>query len=256
MHGRVQQYDGLTYTSSPVDGTPQTFKGIDAFVRAQADSAAHAAMALVMVNAIEELFPGAENAKGRNDLYERAKFASQKTAFDIGAKIRGRITTEHQTQATQAVQPQQDARWMQNYTTAIQKALPALTADDIQAGQAFFAKRPQLVYRTATPQDAQKYGVKVGERFGDTDALNDWYAERAAGRAAATEKSLALVTATGTANKHNAGMEKGRQAGKKPASARRPQAATPATVSPERVGKKQVYTDILDEALQEMGISD
>lgn len=252
---RVQHFDGLSYKSTGYDGPSQEFKGVEAFVRAQADAAAAAAGTLEMMKQIETLFPGEANAKGRVELYDKVQFAMQKTGFDVGQKVRGYVSTNQQQITDQSGLPS-DAQWFATALTQIQKVFPALTPADMEAGRQFFAKRPQMVYRNATAHDAAKFGVKIGARVADPDAMNEWYSERASLRADEAKLSAARATAAGTAGKHNAGMEKGRQTGKKPVSARRPQAATPANAIPEKVSKHQVYTDILDEALQEMGLSD
>ena len=83
--------------------------------------------------------------------------------------------------------------------------------------------------------------------------MNEWYSERAALRAEEAKKTAALATATGTAGKHNAGMDKGRQPARQPAQARTA-GATPAATIPEKVDRRAQWSSPLKTALQEMGI--
>lgn len=253
---KVQHYDGLTYKTTGIDGDPaQEFTGVDAFVRAQADAAALAAGTLVLMAQIEVSFPGEEFAKARQELYDKMQFEVRRTAFNTGNAIRERLQTQQQQVVSQATQGQQETASFDRAIAQISTALPALTPKDMEEGKQFFAKRPQLLYRNANGQDAQQYGVKVGERIFDPTAMNEWYSGRAALRAETKTAESARVTAASAATKHNAAMDKGRQ----PVTTgrRAPVAATPAERSvpiTEKSQRKKALTDLLDTSLQELGI--
>ena len=253
---RATQYDGISYTNG-LKGEEKEHRGIQAVQQLRADVEANAAAGKFLLKTLADAFPGRENAAALLNVFKQAEFEHKRVAFEAGQQFAKEFNGRISQQVNAVTQGSNEQRWFSDTITAIHKALPGLTAADVEAGRQFFAKRPQLLYRNATAQDAAKYGLKVGERMGDPDAMNEWYAERAASRAEEVKQATARAPAADTAGKHNAGMEKGRQTGKKPVQARRANtSATPAATIPEKVSKKQVYTDILDEAMQELGISD
>jgi hypothetical protein len=234
LHERVQRFESLG--------------GVEGYAKLKGEVEANGAAGLFLMKTLAEAFPGRENAAALKNIFERAEFLMQKSAFDTTNKFMG----EQRQFVSQATQGQQEATWFANTVSAIQRALPTLTTTDVEAGKQFFAKRPQLLYHNASVQEAQQYGVKVGERIGDPTAMNEWYSERAALRAEQAKEQTARATAASTANKHNAAMDKGRQPANTGKRAQKP--ATPAATIPEKVSRREAWTDPLTTALQEMGI--
>lgn len=78
---------------------------------------------------------------------------------------------------------------MQQFATA----LPDLTPDDLQAMAKSFGS---VLFRPATPQEAQRLGIAVGTRIQDPTVMHEWAKERASWRA--QQKALAPKTAAAT----------------------------------------------------------
>ena len=257
LQTRIQDYDNLAYRWTQKDdkGADHQFelKGFQAFERLTADAAANSAAGLFLLKTLSEAFPGKENAAALLNIFKQADFEHRRVGFEAAQRFRNDFSQRKQSAQATATTATDEATWFTGALSQIRSALPALTAADMEAGRQFFAKRPQLVYRNATAQDAAKLGVRIGERIGDPEAMNEWYSERAALRAEEAKKTAALATATGTAGKHNAGMDKGRQPARQPAQARTA-GATPAATIPEKVDRRAQWSSPLKTALQEMGI--
>lgn len=255
---RVRQYEELPYrfTTKGADGKDQLheLKGYAAFEKLTADVAGNTAAGIFLIQTLLEAFPGDANKAALANVFKQAEFENKRVAFEAAQTFRQTYAQARAQERTTAQNATQETAWFTKALGQIQQALPALTPADMQAGREFFAKRPQLVYRNASAQDAVKFGVKVGERIADPDAMNEWFSERAALRAENAKTLAQTSTATSTAASHNAGMQKGRQPVQQ-TGARRPQAATPATI-PEKRSRREAWNTPLTEALQELGINE
>ena len=236
LYGQVQQYERLG--------------GVQGYARLKAENDANVAAGLYLMKTLADAFPGPQYAEQLKGVFEKAEFMMQKTAFETQQKFAGDLNM----QRVQAQAGQNEVQVFEQSFPQYQKALPALTPADIEAGKQVFAQRRELLYRQATPQDAQQFQVKVGERIYDPRLMNDWFTERAAWRAQQVAEAKARETAAAAANKFNQGQQQGRQP-VKTGSRRAPVAPTPAggTVKSSR---SEAWANPLNEALSELGIDD
>lgn len=254
LRARLGEYDGLVHRSGP-KGQEREYRGLEAFQQLTADAEANAAAGLFLLKTLKEAFPGVENAKAIDGVLDRAQLEHRLAAVQARERFAENIRSQRTTRETSAATTSGEGRWFADALQKMRTAFPQLTEEDHAAGRDWFAKRPQLLYRNASPADAQKFGVKVGERIADPQDMNEWFTERAATRTRENTKTSAQLTATGTATQHNAGMQKGRQPVRQNGSARRT-TATPATTIPEPRSRAKAWSDPLDTALQELGITD
>lgn len=177
LYTKVRDYDAvLTYRSGP-SGKEQDYKGLDAFVQAQADARANAAAGVLLLKAINEAFPGPEHAEAKRALFERAAFEVERTTFTAAQAIRSQFQMRQQEVAQPVNEDSHVERSFQQISDWGQKN--GLTADDVSELRQIFGSVKGALFRAATPQDAQQLGVRPGARIFDPAPANQWAIRRA-----------------------------------------------------------------------------
>ena len=197
---KLGERDHLSATNQTLYRTTQEYQrlgGAPAFEKLKAESEANSAAGMVLMKAIADAFPGPEHAQALKDLFSRAEFEMRKTAFDAGQKFRQDFQVQGQQQDIPAAREQMYNGWF----AQAKSALPNLTDADVEEARAIFGGVKTAMFRTATLEDSQKYGRKVGEEIGDPTPMNAWFVKRNEQNAKAQETAKATKLAT-TANQN------------------------------------------------------
>lgn len=211
LYQRTRQFDALSHTST-VGGTPQDFRGMDAFRQLKADYATTFAgaaelyaklhdPAFVQALAIANLSPdqggNPEQAKALlKQVYDRANFAGEKAAYDARLQLDRTVAQGTAEVADKAQIEETFASVLADF----RKTFPHLTAADMQEGEQHFRELGSVIARQATPQEAQQYGLKVGQWFIDSPKMNGWFK----GRDALRQEMAKTVVTTSAAATQNA----------------------------------------------------
>ena len=238
LYERVQHYERLG--------------GVDGYAAMKAQAEANSAAGMFLLKTLAEAFPGPEHAPALKAVFERAEFLMQKAQFDTSRAFLQQFTQQQQTDQQQVVQQQAEGERFTTALAQIARALPALTPEDMKSGQQVFEEFKDVLYRHATPQDAQAYGVRVGERIFDPTKMNAWFTERAQWRTQDAKQRAAAQQAT----RFNAAQDRGRQG--RPATGKPPARAGNGTPPPPNAKKAKIDTwaDTFEAASTELGITD
>lgn len=185
LYDRTKQFDALTFREGP-KGQEKEYRGVEAFAQMRASlvnsdrSGEQAFKALYdpkVVTALALAYQAGDQAEVKRviaEIADRALFVGEKAAFEA----RRTFGEQHQATIQQGdAAGNREARFNENFTNA-KAALPHLTdADVVEAKEIYGAVKGSL-YRAATLEDAQKYGVKVGEELYDPTAVNAWLVKR------------------------------------------------------------------------------
>ena len=147
---------------------------------------------LTAQNADQILLELATNPQARAMLLREA----QLEARDAGWKARTDLTTQQSSTQRQSQEVQQAAQALNITIDNVARSVPGITADDVATARQYFGN-PQMrgsLYRRATQQDQQQYGLTPGELVLIPNPIHQWMQDRATLRSAtasATQKAQA-----------------------------------------------------------------
>jgi hypothetical protein len=119
------------------------------------------------------------NQRAITEYTERLQFVSEKAAFEA----RGRFQQNTQQVQQTATQGQQHEKAFHAVFDQFRQQYPTLTEGDIASAKAHFGAFTGALFRQATPDDAQRYGYRIGEWLIDTPKMAPWFEDRMALRA-------------------------------------------------------------------------
>ena len=137
---------------------------------------------LTAPNADQILLELATNPNARAMLLKEATLEAR----DAGWKARTDLSSQQTTAARASTEAQQAAVALDVTITNVANAVPGLTPDDIATAKQYFSN-PQMrgsLYRRATVQDQQQYGLTPGELVLVPNAIYQWMQDRATLRSA------------------------------------------------------------------------
>jgi hypothetical protein len=199
---------------------------------------------LTSANAEQVLLELATNPQARAMLLKEA----QLEARDAGWKARTDWTNQQATATRQSNEAQQAQVALNVTIDNVARTVPGLTAEDVATARQYFSN-PQMrgsLYRRATVQDQQQYGLTPGELVLVPQAIHQWMQDRATLRsstATASQKAQAAQRENAT---RMAAMQTGKPNGKRPTG--RPGAGKPTQKTPRKIDEMS-FEDIKRGAL-------
>lgn len=119
----------------------------------------------------------------------------QLTGKEAAAAARMSFQTTTREANTQHQQVEQQDRALSYAVDQFRQQYPDLTPQDVETARQHFAAFRGALFRQATPDDAQRYGYRIGELLIDTPSMAPWFADRAALRKEQAESQKARSTA-------------------------------------------------------------
>ena len=119
-----------------------------------------------------------KNPKAISDLTEKLQSVSRIAEYEAKEKFQQAFQQTQQVQHDATTQ----GRALDAVVAQFQQQYPDLTPQDLAAAKAHFGPFASALFRQATPEDAQRYGYRIGEWLIDTPKMVPYFEDRAASR--------------------------------------------------------------------------
>ena len=116
-----------------------------------------------------------KNPRAISDLTEKLQTAGRIAEFEAKEKFQQAVQQTQQVQQDATTQ----GRALDAVMTQFHQQYPDLTPQDIAAAKAHFGSFAGALFRQATPEDAQRYGYRIGELLIDTPKMVPYFEDRA-----------------------------------------------------------------------------